>query len=1338
MLRACKLLPNLYTVALGDLRLHNVTRSREFSSEQGRSLTLVRIHTMKPTNSRVGLSVRPLLHLATGAVAALLLVACGGSDSKDETPDTYTVSTEVNMGGTWSPTEQTVEDGDTTSFTLAWNATAFRLLSTQGCGGSFNGGTYTTGAITSACTVSATFEQNQAPSVNAGDDITVTSGDTVTLQGAGTDDVAIASWLWEQTSGPTVTLTGADTETAEFVAPDVDDDMALEFQLTATDSDGATASDTVLVTVEPQVLEVTGVALVASDQRTVGDTLTIYLDSDDDFESATWSVSNRSTAQDAPFTRTNGNTIEFTIQASAYYDVTVTSESGLSEQTLAILTTNIPEPDPAALEDYDGTSPIDEVVSVVTNQSWVVSNGLTETELRDLVLNSYNELQPGVYDSTLGLLLEYNADSLLAREQLEMLRLQPSVASVHQRVHTGVNSDISFVMTLPDDGDTWGDGGSNWQLEATGANFVEAWETTTGNSNIRVAIIDSGFYVNHEELTGRFSHTLTNEQSAHGNATAGAIVGSSDNGVGVTGINHTSQAVLSRWGFHSYVETLSQNENSQEQAIKVVNNSWGPMGNSSASVNAGMLFSRAYRLVALYNSDVLHVWAAGNNGTNATHQNGALHLNDTGNYSPLDNIMVVAAHGADGVLLPYSNFGTTVDIAAPSEYLGVAAVVDGESQYYASDNDTYGNCFSGGFNGTSAAAPMVSGAASLIYSMYPGFSGAEVRNILIESADTFISQRHATSDSCMGGTSELVDLPNPIPVLNAANAVAMAQDIINGRVTVQHAVTNPFMPSTQFTVSSIDSNLELQTIAWTLESFVNGESWQVVDSGSGAFDMGTFSGDFDGLSSQHRISLDVELLDQTSDTVVTASRTYPFEVGQVTFVARDTVSLAPIEGAELSIAYESGQVIDTTSLTDPEGMLHAWFKPGSYTVFAQATDYQDNAVNFVASAEGLQQVFVNMTNTDAGAVGSISGRVVDQNDVPLAGASVRISGGELTNGYFASAVTDSNGEYVISNISKTASNGQPIVSFSMEASASMHATIVREEVIVLAGLDRTENFRLNEVVYTEEPIFTDTFEQGAGDWEATGMWHIEAMPGNSLYNLLVEQGYVSFAPDEVSDFAYLPQAYQGGHVWWYGAADTGTFIGTLAANNTPLSGGRSTSSNSGTLTSPVIDLSAATNPQLDLQTWWEIESVNPNSSGYDLMRVQVSQNGGGFVTVRTLNPYVDPNDADREAKPFSSAGYNRMPVWANETLDLSEYAGSEIRIRFAFATVDSLYNGFRGWVLDNLRVVDISYDEVEPSIASGRVKAHMSEAFKQQHRLPKAQPEVIQHSTEREQGGNLH
>lgn len=1251
----------------------------------------------------------------------------------------YTVSTQVNVGGTWSPASATVEHGDTTAFTLSWEATQFRLLSTQGCNGSYAGNTFTTGAITSACTVAAEFETNQPPQCNAGNNTNADSGDTVTIVGTASDDEGIASWLWEQVSGPAVVILAPTTNTLEFVAPEVAAVTNLVFRLTVTDTNGATASDEVTVTVHPKQPEVAGVALVAGDARAIGDTLTVHLDSTVDFQTANWEVVDRTSGSQVAFNKVNSNEIEFTIAASTFYDIKVTSHSGLTEQTLSVLTSNVPEPDPAALEGYDGVTPLDEVIGVVLNQSWVVSDNLAENDLRTFITDNYSELQPVSYDNTQGLLIEYTSNSILAREQLEVLKLQPGIAGVHQRVHTGANADVSFVLGLPDDGDTWGDGGSNWQLEAEyGANLVGAWETTTGNSNVRIAVIDAGFYSTHEEIDGRFSHILTGGQSAHGNATAGAIVGASNNGVGVTGINHQSQAVLARWGVHSYTEALAQSDTDDLNKIKVVNNSWGPMGNGSASVNEGIYFSRSFRQIALHTAGLLHVWAAGNDGGPATFQNGALHLNDSGSYSPLSNVMVVAAHGSDGVLMPYSNFGTTVDISAPTEYLGVGSVTDGVSNYYQSGSDTYGSCFSGGFNGTSAAAPVVSGTASLIYSMYPGFSASEVRQILIDSADSFITQRHANVNSCSGGGApELVDLPNPIPILNAANAVNLAQEIINGKVSIHHTMLDPFTSLTQFEMTSMDSNLALQSYEWNLESYVSDGYWQVVDSGSGGAEaVAAFGGVFDGLSTQHRLNVTVELLDLENNTLVNASRTYAYEMAQVTFVTRDTVSLAPLAGTELQIATESGQLFIQSATTNSDGTKPAWFKPGSYSVYASSPDYQSSAVGFATSVEEPQWVYINMTSTESGLVGSISGQVVNQNDEPIAGASVRISGGEQTNGYFASAVTNSAGEYVISNISKTASNGQPIPSFIMEASASMHSTVVREEVIVLAGLDRAENFRLNEVIYTEGVIYESSFEDGLGGWEATGMWHLEALPGNSLYNLLVEGGYVAFAPDELSDFAYLPQAIHGNFVWWYGEADTGTFIGTQREGDYPLSGGMSVSSNDGTLTSPPISLSDASNPQLDLQTWWEIESVNPNSNGFDLMHIAISQDGENFITVRTLNPYVDPNDSDRDAKPFSSAGFNRMPVWANETLDLSSYAGSEIRIRFTFSTIDSLYNGFRGWVIDNLRVVDISYDEVSPSLASGKVKATKSEAFMKQHRLPLVQPNATQQTTERENREN--
>ncbi|HJT99563.1 MAG TPA: PQQ-binding-like beta-propeller repeat protein, partial [Rhodanobacteraceae bacterium] len=71
---------------------------------------------------------------------------------------THTVTPHAGANGSIDPdTPQTVDDGDTTTFTITPDA-HYRIASVTGCGGSLAGDTYTTGAITADCTVNATFE----------------------------------------------------------------------------------------------------------------------------------------------------------------------------------------------------------------------------------------------------------------------------------------------------------------------------------------------------------------------------------------------------------------------------------------------------------------------------------------------------------------------------------------------------------------------------------------------------------------------------------------------------------------------------------------------------------------------------------------------------------------------------------------------------------------------------------------------------------------------------------------------------------------------------------------------------------------------------------------------------------------------------------------------------------------------------------------------------------------------------------------------------------------------------------------------------------------------------
>jgi len=82
-----------------------------------------------------------------------------------------------------------------------------------------------------------------------------------------------------------------------------------------------------------------------------------------------------------------------------------------------------------------------------------------------------------------------------------------------------------------------------------------------------------------------------------------------------------------------------------------------------------------------------------------------------------------------------------------------------------------------------------------------------------------------------------------------------------------------------------------------------------------------------------------------------------------------------------------------------------------------------------------------------------------------------------------------------------------------------------------------------------------------------------------------------------------------------------------------------------------------------------------------------------WLTIETLNPTSDPDGLGH--KPFSSGtGYKGIPEWVHHTIDLTEYANSEVQIRFYFYVEDGLFNDFRGWALDHI-MLDGLFDDVE-------------------------------------------
>ena len=447
--------------------------------------------------------------------------------------------------------------------------------------------------------------------------------------------------------------------------------------------------------------------------------------------------------------------------------------------------------------------------------------------------------------------------------------------------------------------------------------------------------------------------------------------------------------------------------------------------------------------------------------------------------------------------------------------------------------------------------------------------------------------------------------------------------------------------------------------------------------------------------------------------------------GAVTQKDISSLKLVDVSGKPLVGAVISVQGTGTATKTTKEAVTYTvgadgtvtvdTLSAGTYTITISIGGETVTAI-FVIGAEnyqsiasvmaGLSVVGDTVTVINGAVIASLSGTVTDTNNVPIANAQVSISGGTATNGAFSSAVTNANGFYeLFINLNETLVSG--LSGLGVTASADGYTSKTLTAIQVLSSISEAGlNFKLEKATATTA-LYSEDFESTSADsWvlnKLTGdnvnnMWHLHGTSTALMTNKAYTGGYVSLAPNDTS--AGAVPAPLGGRSFWYGnGVDTeatfGNFIGTQYTGDTPLHGGTSTTNNSGELISPSINLSAATGAiNLTFDTYWEIESVNPNAGGYDLMTVSASSDGGTtWKILARLNPLSDPvSTIDRAPVPFSNTGFNSAPMWLTQegiTLidsDGSSLAGKTIKLKFTFATVDGLYNGFRGWMVDNIKI----------------------------------------------------
>jgi thermitase len=293
----------------------------------------------------------------------------------------------------------------------------------------------------------------------------------------------------------------------------------------------------------------------------------------------------------------------------------------------------------------------------------------------------------------------------------------------------------------------WGlynDGSFSLSPSISGADvkMKEAWEISTGSTEISIAIIDSGIRMNHPEFAGRFlinqSEVINGldddgngliddiygwdfvnndndptDDHGHGTNVTGITVANSNNGIGYAGVDWNCKLlpikVLGWDNSGSYSNMISSIYYSISKNVDVISMSIGGSGYSSGLHEA---------TIAAYNANIPFLACM-------------MNFNNNVPYYPAAFPQVIAVGSTDPDdkrSSPFfwdpssgSNYGNHIDVVAPGNF------IYGLSHWSNTDYDGY-------WGGTSQATPLVAGIVTLMLSIEPNLTVEEIRTILRTTA----------------------------------------------------------------------------------------------------------------------------------------------------------------------------------------------------------------------------------------------------------------------------------------------------------------------------------------------------------------------------------------------------------------------------------------------------------------------------------------------------------------------------------------------------------------------------------------------------------------------------
>ncbi len=301
-----------------------------------------------------------------------------------------------------------------------------------------------------------------------------------------------------------------------------------------------------------------------------------------------------------------------------------------------------------------------------------------------------------------------------------------------------ITAEPNLIYQLPKIQFTPNDPSMNSQYHISLLDMPSAWEISTGNSNITIAIIDTGIDTTHPDLRNQLwdntaeingtagvdddhngkiddthgwgFHSATSnikDMIGHGTHVSGIAAAQTNNHIGIAGVAYNCKlmplkASIGNTNYFELADLIEAINYAIEKDASVINMSLGGSGQSS-------LFNDA--ISEAHDANISIVVAAGNEASNIEDENisPAIHP---------DVITVAAARSTGEVDTRYSNYGKAVDILAT-----------GTNIYSTYPTSNYHQ-----LTGTSMATPIVSGVVALLKSVYPEATPSQIYDAITQTA----------------------------------------------------------------------------------------------------------------------------------------------------------------------------------------------------------------------------------------------------------------------------------------------------------------------------------------------------------------------------------------------------------------------------------------------------------------------------------------------------------------------------------------------------------------------------------------------------------------------------